>query len=236
MVKQGKPNNKKKKDMVVLLHGLCCSSRQMRGLGRAFNQAGIADLALDYSSTSINFDQGADFLHEEIEKHKKSYHQIHFIGFSMGGIVTRRYLEKYKPENLGRVLFLGSPMRGSAFINLIDSVLSSSRLLGIGASQLADNHPYLPKKRISYEAGVIAGDKGQIPFLTDMVLGTRNDGLVCVDSTKFRGMKDFIVLPVDHYSFTDHTCVIEQSVDFITKGRFDHEKRYRREYRLPNIF
>lgn len=235
LMQQGKEKKNKKQDLVILLHGLCCPARQMNGLARAFNKAGLAELNIDYQSTNIDFDEFVDLLHTEIEEHKKEYRKIHFVGFSMGGVLTRLYLEKYPPENLGRVLFLGSPMKGSSFVDVLNNLFPVAKIIGFAGSKLSHEHPSLPRKKISYEAGVIAGDKGQIPLLTNAVLGRGNDGIVAVHSTHVEGMKDSIVLPVDHYSFTDHQCVIEQAVRFITKGNFDHKKKYKREFRLPNI-
>ncbi|KJV53803.1 hypothetical protein OTSGILL_0508 [Orientia tsutsugamushi str. Gilliam] len=41
------------------------------------------------------------------------YTSISFVGVSMGGLVIRAYLHKYKIPNLGKVVLIGTPNKGS---------------------------------------------------------------------------------------------------------------------------
>ena len=74
------------------------------------------------------------------------------------------------------------------------------------------------KQKINFDLGIIAGQGSLTPF--SFFLRRPNDGMVSVESTKLKGMKDHIVIPAPHslilfFDFTARTIL-----RFLNNGRF----------------
>lgn len=206
-------------ETVVLLHGLGRSPRAMSRLAVRLEEAGYRVESLGYSSIGESPETIVQGLKEQIAACCLDRSgPLHFVGHSLGGLLIRGYIEAARPSNLGRVVMLGTPNRGTAVVDRYRnkwwfSMLGSTAMsLGTDAASYPNTLP-----APDYPVGVIAGRK---PQSNDALLPGDDDGLVAVDSTKVAGMSDFLVVDVGHAAMRYDARVAARTIEFLRTGRF----------------
>lgn len=212
-----------KQDAVIILHGIFRSSRSMNGLARYLRKAGFRILNVGYSSTKKSISEIIDVIHPTIEHFIKDVPgKVHLVGYSMGGLVARAYLNRYSIPSLGRVVLIGTPNHGSEVADFVKDWWLYKRLYGPAGQQLLTNkhqslHNLLGK--VSYEVGVIAGNHCWDPVCS-FLIGKENDGKVSVESTKLDGMKEHVILPVGHVYMPHSRKIWKLTCRFLEHGSF----------------
>jgi len=196
-------------DYIVLLHGLGRTSRSMKKLEKVLNKDG-------YQPININYPTRNDKIEDIVEKYLKTElkekcldrnRKINFITHSMGGILVRYFLASNKLDNLGKVIMLAPPNKGSETANKWANRKIGKYILGPAISQLTSfknsfvNN--LPKP--SYELGIIAG---------------KYDGKVSIEKTQLEGAKDFLIVPRFHTFIMNANEVTAAIELFLKKGSF----------------
>ena len=192
----------------------------MTAMAVAARRRGYGVVNWHYASRRRSIAQNAEGFAREVAPRLRDATRVHFITHSLGGIVVRHFLATHRLPNLGRVVMLAPPNRGSE----VADVLQRSRLLarvkpvrelgtGSGSMPLA-----LPPA--SFPVGVIAGSRSHIPLFARWMNGVPNDGVVAVERTKLAGMTDFVVLPRTHTFLPWSPDAIRQTFGFLEKGRF----------------
>ncbi len=211
-------------ETVILLHGLARSARPMEKLAEAALEAGYAVVNLDYPSTTETIEALSDaHLAPAVEQALASKAtRIHFITHSMGGIVVRQYLATHPLPQLGRVVMLGPPNRGSELVDRLGSFAPFAWVNGPAGHQLGTGPDSLPNRlgAASYQVGVIAGTRSYNPLYSSLIEGP-DDGKVGVARARLEGMRDFLILPVNHTFMMRNEHVIRQALYFLREGRFD---------------
>ena len=218
-------------EKVVLLHGFGRSAMSMLLLNSALTEAGYDVYSLDYPSTDEAPEALVEIVGEKINSCCKDRAEtVHFVGHSFGGLLVRDYLGRHQPKNLGHVVLIGTPNKGSELADDDLGIAAQETLLewaGPSAQVLhtgPDGYPAsLPAP--DYPVGVIAGIRGT--RMSDKWLPTPNDGVVSVASARLDGMTDFIAVEVTHWDMRSNPVVAELVIDFLRHGRFNDEREPR---------
>lgn len=217
-----------KGDCVVFLHGIGRTSRSMEKMAAYFSGAGYEVLNIDYASRKKNLSGLAEDIGEEIgARGFGACGKLHFAGYSMGGLVARAYISRYRPKNLGRVVMLGTPNRGSEVADFLSGTFLFDAFYGPAGRELVTDQSAFTDVlgKVSYEVGVIAGDRSIDPVSSLLIIPGKDDGKVSVESTKLEGMKDHIVLHATHTFMAGNDEVIRQAEHFIRHGKFRKDGR-----------
>jgi triacylglycerol lipase len=209
-------------DRVILLHGLGRSQYSMLILAHRLRKAGFDVENIDYPSTRMSVPELVGFLHDKLsECCRNDLGKIHFVTHSMGGILTRAYLSRYRPKNLGRVVMLSPPNRGSPLVDRFKENPLFQWALGPAATQLGTGSGSLPNRLgpADFELGIITGNRTFNPIGAWLIAG-EDDGTVPVDSARLQGMAAFLVVPHGHTFIMDSAAVAREIVEFLRHGSF----------------
>ena len=215
-------------ECVVLLHGLARTSASMARLGDALADADFGVANIDYPSREYPIEELAPMAIEKGIQECRSQRSrlIHFVTHSLGGILVRYYLADHQLPELGRVVMLGPPNKGSEVVDELSAVPGFTLWNGPSGLQLGTDKDSVPRQLgpPQFELGIIAGTRSINPifsrFLPDL-----DDGLVSVESTKLERMQDFLTLPHTHTFMMRSADVIRQTIFFLHNGRFDKTDR-----------
>jgi pimeloyl-ACP methyl ester carboxylesterase len=208
---------------VVLLHGIGVGSWSLKRLDRALQRRGFATLNLDYASRKKPLEALAEDIHAPIAAFAEQCDgAIHFVGHSMGGLLARVYIARYRPPRLGRVVMLGTPNGGSEVADLLKDLSIYRAVFGPAGLQLStDQDPVLAAlPSPDYAVGIIAGCRTIAPIASAFVLPRPNDGRVSVESSKLADMADHTIVKASHTGLPRHAAAIEQTITFLREGRF----------------
>ena len=212
---------------VILLHGLSRSSRSMEKMEQALIRAGYSTANIDYPSRTMKIQDltmlaGTEGINQCRDKGAST---IHFVTHSMGGILARYYLAKNNLPELGHLVQLAPPNKGSLFVDIYRSEQWYIWLTGPAGQQLGTGKVGIPGLlgAVNYSTGVIAGNEHSPidNWMAEIIPGD-DDGKVSVEHTKVDGMTDFIVLPYNHISIMKEDVVISETLHYLSQGRFNH--------------
>jgi pimeloyl-ACP methyl ester carboxylesterase len=204
------------REAVVLVHGIWMRGGSLFVIARRLQSGGFTCHPFTYASVRRTAAQNAERLHAFSGRLDADI--VHFVGHSLGGIVVLHLFDRYPQQRPGRVVFLGSPVNGSAVARRSAANPVSRLLLGnsLGRALLGGT----PAWHGTRDLGVIAGSR---PFGVGRVLGVlrgANDGTVSIDETRIAGAIDHIVLPVTHSGMAISRPVADQVRAFLRDGEF----------------
>ena len=202
---------------VVTVHGLWMRGAAMRVLRRRLEPHGFSVHDFAYPSVTGSLEANAAALATFVADVPGSL--VHLVGHSLGGVLICAMLDGRLPARLGRVVCMGSPLKGSRTAARLARWPGGKRLIG---ACLADVHARggFAACRAGVEVGSIAG---RIPLGVGRLLGPfsePNDGTVAVEETIIAGLADHVVLPVSHVALLWSGAVAEQTQHFLLHGRF----------------
>ena len=213
---------------VVLLHGLCRSSRSMEPMRKALVQAG-------YSVTNVHYPSRhgtVEVLSETAigpaleDCRRRGAAKVHFVTHSLGGILVRSYFARHPASDVGRVVMLGPPNQGSEVVDRLGSCRRLFSLVnGPAGQELGTSADSLPNRLGSPEfcVGVVAGNRS-INWINSLLIPGSDDGKVSVERTMLVGMADHVVVPATHPFLMRKREVIRQTIEFLREGAFDRQE------------
>ena len=208
---------------VILLHGISRTARSFRKMQAALQGAGYAALNLDYASRRKALEALAEDIHPSIQRFADGVNgPVHFVCHSMGGLLARVYIARYRPKRLGRVVMLGTPNSGSEIADRLGHLRLYRAFFGPAGQQLGTQRDGAVKALfppVDYPVGIIAGDRSIYP-IASIFLPKPHDGRVSIENTKLDGMADHITVRASHPWLVRNGTAIAQTIAFLQDGRF----------------
>lgn len=210
-------------ECVILLHGLARSNSSFSKLAAVLNENGYHTVNYGYPSTRHCIAKLADDALSDALSQCPPASKIHIVTHSMGGILVRQYLSQRTIENLGRVVMLGPPNKGSQVVDSLCNIPGFDFINGPAGMELGTSAVSVPNRlgAADFDLGIIAGTRSINLILSTIIPGA-NDGKVSVENTKLEGMKDHVAMPVTHTFMMKNKDVIDQVLHYLQHGYFSH--------------
>jgi hypothetical protein len=194
----------------------------MAKLAKALSQTGFLPINMRYASTRHSIETLSEAAINAGLARCPHQSKIHFVTHSLGSILVRHYLSANIIENLGRVVMLAPPNKGSQVVDKLYKVPGFRLINGPAGLQVGTDAPSVPNRLgpAHFELGIIAGTRS-INLILSAMLPNPNDGRVSVENTKLEGMTDHLALPVTHPFIMKNEKVILQVIHFLKNGVFE---------------
>jgi pimeloyl-ACP methyl ester carboxylesterase len=208
-------------ESVILLHGYGRTTFSMRPLKDRLEEAGFVVHNIGYPSMRRSPAELVELLDDRLQSCCSTSPHIHFVTHSLGGILVRAYLAENHLDNIGRVVMLAPPNRGSEIADIANGSTLLHAILGPTVIQLGTGEDSLPNRLPPpwYELGVIAGIDDINP-IGSFFVPEPSDGTVSVASTRLAGMTDFVTVRKSHTFIMRSADVADYIIRFLRTGRF----------------
>jgi len=208
---------------VILLHGILNPALIMTPIARRLRRDGYRVVNWGYPGRSRLIEEHAAEL-DALVRSVGGDGPVHFVGFSLGGLVIRYYLTHYDSPRAGRLVMIGSPNHGTEKIDAYYPNRWFRWLYGTRAmaQMRASNREFFEHMGVPrIEFGIIAGCRGDARGFSRLLEGD-DDGAVSVASARLEGAADFILLPHTHTILVLMPETARQVSAFLRLGRLDH--------------
>lgn len=204
------------REAVLLLHGAWMNPVVMAYLAHVLRGEGFAAHALGYRTMREPLDAHLTRVAKRVTQLDTP--KVHLVGHSLGGVIVMRYLQRFADPRVTRAVLIGSPVAGCR------AAASFARYAGgelmMGQSLAVWRTPVDVSVGSRFEVGAIAGTRPLGLAAVVMRLPTPNDGVVCVDETRFPGLRDHIEFPMGHTLMLVSPRVARQTASFLKTGAF----------------
>lgn len=207
----------------MVVHGIARTYRSMRSLAKFLESNGYPVLNVNYPSTRLPLEPLVEHINQQVEAFNQDrQRKIHFVGYSLGGLLARGVIHRHRPPNLGRVVQLAPPNQGSEVADFWENNFLYKWIFGPAGQDLGAEEKNFARIMgpIDYELGVIAGNRTWDPISSAMIKGP-DDGKVSVESTKVSGMTDHLVIPATHTFIIYNQEAWNQTIHFFQYGKFN---------------
>jgi pimeloyl-ACP methyl ester carboxylesterase len=229
------------RDIVILLHGLARSHRVFWRMEPAIRAAGFETLTYRYASRKLSLDAAVRGFSDHLNALKPGLSRVHFVGFSLGGLIARGALAQPPPHiRLGRLVMIGTPNRGAAVLGSRGFARAARAIAGPAVDDLSEGSAALERLGTpQVECAIVAGT-GRFYVLNPSSLMNvlrRNtephDGTVELRNTKLDGVAPMVCVAANHTLLCRHPAVIAQTVTFLKTGSFRQNSPARRRKWRP---
>jgi pimeloyl-ACP methyl ester carboxylesterase len=203
-------------EAVLLLHGAWMNSLVMAYLAHALRREGFAAQSLGYRTISDPLEAHLSRLANRVARLDAA--RVHLVGHSLGGVIVMRYLQRGADPRVRRAVLLGSPVSGCRAAADFAQLAGGEMMMG--QSLAVWREPVDVSVDPRFEIGAIAGTRAI--GLGRMVtrLPKPNDGVVCLDETRFPALRDHLALPLGHTLMLASSRVARQTASFLKTGAF----------------
>lgn len=188
----------------------------LTSLARRLREAGLASIeTLDYASVGGTLEVAVDRLAAHVRARAED--TVHIVGHSLGGMLAVEMALRTEHIPPGRIVCLGSPLRGSAAARGVHRLPVARLIMGHSARILMRGFEQWDGRR---ELGVVAGRTplGLGRFVS--ALDGPHDGTVSVAETMLPGISDHCVVAATHSGLVFSDEVAQRVATFLRSGRF----------------
>ena len=196
-------------ECVSLVHGFFAKSLMMTVLGHRLDRRGYLSRPWGYSNMRRSILEHAEAFSHELARLDAdlAVGKIHLVTHSMGGIIARAALERFRPRKLGRFVMLAPPNRGSfvatATVGILGGLFKPVAELTTAPDSLVNS--------LGMPTGVDVG-----------VIAASRDALVSQDSTRPDVPHDHVTIPCLHSSLLFRRDAADLVAAFLATGEFPH--------------
>ncbi|MDB6133799.1 MAG: acetyltransferase [Verrucomicrobiales bacterium] len=214
-------------DYVVLVHGLDWFRDTLKPTADFLNRQGFHTINVRYPSRKIACtSEAVEWVGKVVARRcTDPRRRIHFVAHSMGTVVVREYLAKGRPGQLGHVVLLAAPNRGTPLASSL-RWKPLGRIICPAASGLGcgkKGAPLTEPVAVDFAPGILMGNRaGWFPYFSPFLPGP-DDGVVPVSSGQLPGMAEMRVLPTSHTGMPRNAGTLSETLSFIRTGRFSPE-------------
>lgn len=230
----------KKKDLIVLIHGIHGYADMQIGLpidglqsmDGWLKKQGFLTTIFRYTPLNKSIEDLATdlaiFIDQQIEE---DYNKLYIITHSLGGLIAHEYLMTTKPRGFKKALYLSPPFGGSQNADFYHKYFKDLFALTSGKAGYQLTREYReqnPLKKPDYTVGIITGDDaGPLYFWNRGIMNEdrdgKDDGLVPVSSATAIDIDDVCIVSADHNFILSNKEAREQILYYLEHGRFDHD-------------
>ncbi len=206
------------REAAVTLHGLWMTGWEMALLRKHLRECGFAVFPFRYPSRSRSPAENAQALARFVDGLDADI--VHFVAHSLGGIVLLHYFDEIPFQRPGRVLMLGSPIRGSATARYVATRPFLRWTLGhsIERGLLGD----IPTWRQGRPLGMIAGTRIRIGLgvMIGAPLKKPHDGTASLEETRAPWVNRHLSVSCGHFDLLFCHQVADATCHFLHTGAF----------------
>jgi pimeloyl-ACP methyl ester carboxylesterase len=184
--------------VIVYIHGASATAESFAYIRQYVRDiTELPDIALEYDS-SKGFDHNIDQMYGKLDDAEKLF----FISHSLGGIYALHLANHYRDRTIGGVS-LSTPYGGCAQADFAKYFLPFSKLMkDIGTM----SGPMTEARRLPVPPNWtnVVTTRGDSPWIRE-----RNDGVVTLESMRFRNDFELIELDINHYEVVLSKQVVE---------------------------
>jgi len=204
-------------ESVIVAHGLFMPGTETKLLRTRLEKAGFRPQLFRFPSVRGTLAQNVERLARFAASVRGDL--LHFVGYSLGGVVTLHMLHRHRLPRVGRVLCMGSPLTGCRTASWFLQTEFGRPVVGRSLAEHTATGG-IARWELAHPLGIIAGTRsiGVGRFLGR--LPEPNDGTVAVDETRLPGATAHITLPVTHTQMMFDRTVARQAIHFLRSGCF----------------
>jgi pimeloyl-ACP methyl ester carboxylesterase len=200
---------------VIVVHGIWMRGIAMLPLARRLRSAGFSVETFDYRSVTGAWSGSLARLCERW-RHQPAG-RVHVVGHSLGGMLALDLAAQEADLPAGRIVCLGSPLRGSTAASRLQALPGGRLLMGKSPSILHEGLQAWDGER---EVGVIAGSTPIGLGALIAPLERPHDGTVSVAETRLPGIREHRVVESTHTGLLFSAEVASLTAGFLRDGRF----------------
>jgi len=204
------------REAVLLLHGAWMNPLVMSYLAHALRAEGFAAHTMGYRT--IRDPLEAHLSRVAVRITRLDAERVHLVGHSMGGVIALRYLQRAAARRVHRAVLIGAPVSGCRAAEGFAAYAGAEMMMG--QSLALWREPVNVSVDPRFEIGAIAGTRAFGLGAVVTRLPKPNDGVVCLDETKFPALRDHLALPLGHTMMVVSSRVARQTAAFLTGGAF----------------
>ena len=203
-------------ELVVLVHGIWMRGVAMHVLGAHLEREGFRTHRVSYDFLGASPAENAERLHAQILALDEP--SVHLVGHSLGGIVILHLLHAHPELDVGAVVLLGSPVRGSDVARRVHGNALLRPLLGrsVEGGLLGG----VPGHDGRVPLGVISGNgRFGLTALLYPIEG-EGDGVVAAHETELENVTERVSVPRSHSGLIFSRICAAHVARFLRTGSF----------------